>query len=166
MTRLIYFIPESIVTWRDSGGTEVITLASLATVSGRQGARHDFGDTTERSRRYRWRFFCQFSTAPVVNELIHVLWKTEDNDAADNDDGTGDAAVSAEDKLKNLTHLGSLMVDEAAINVEMSLSGEFRFSERFGSPVIWNDTADTLHATAANNGFNLQPVPDNIQDEV
>ena len=42
----------------------------------------------------------------------------------DNDDGDGsDIAVSAEDKLKNLLYLGSIIVDQAAADVKMQASG-------------------------------------------
>ena len=163
MPNLVYNQPETTLTWRASGGTNVLTLTSLASGAGRQGALDDFGATTARSRLYEWRFFCKFATTPVVGEVIRIYLKTGDGTHRDNDDGTGDAAVSAEDKLKNLALIGVLVVDEASTTPEFSASGVVEVSAREVAPVIWNATADALSSTAGDHGFDLLPVPDEIQ---
>jgi hypothetical protein len=94
--------------------------------------------------------------------MVTIYWKTSDGTHADNDDGTGDAAVSAIDKLRNLMVLGVIQIDENAA-VEMVASGEFEMSSRHGAPVWWNATAQTLSTTAADFGFSLTPVPDEVQ---
>lgn len=148
--------------WRDTGGDYAITLASLAAGTGRQGGLADLSavfDGDKRSRRYRWRFFCEFATAPIVGETVSIYAKTGDGTNRDNDDGVADAAVSAEDKLNNLTLIGTLVVDEAAQDVRMSIGGEIEIVDEEFAPVIWNGSAgDNLTATAANNGFDLTPV--------
>lgn len=166
MANLVYMNEESALTWRDSGGTYVLTFKGLAAGAGRQGATHDFG-TGARSRRFRFVFFCHFdtATAPVVGEVIRVYLKTGDGTNFDNDDGEGDIAVSHVDKLKNLHLIGVLVVDQAAADVPMQISGEVTISSKEVIPVIWNGTADNLDDDAAptNSGFDLIPIPDEIQ---
>lgn len=162
MANKVYQIAETAITWKDSGGTNVITLNNLAAGAGRQGALHDFG-ASARAREFAWRFKTEFATNPVVDELVRIYFKTSDGTDPDNDDGTGDAAVSAEDKLKNLPLIGVLKVDEAVLNIPMVKSGSIWLPHRHGAPVIWNGTADNLRATANTSTFTLTPVPPQIQ---
>ena len=135
----------------------------IASGAGQQSAQHDFG-VDPRARRFTWRAFVQFATAPVVGELVRIYLKTQDTVGhPDNDDGTGDAAVSAEDKLRNLRYIGSIVVDQAAINIEMVASGDVEISQRYVQVVFWNATADAFTADNNENGFSLTPVPDEIQ---
>lgn len=152
----------TIISWKDSGGTLVITLNNLAAGAGRQGARHDFG-TGARSQRFAWRFGAEFETQPVVGEAVRIYAKTSDGTDPDNDDGTGDGVVSAEDKLKNLAQIGTLVVDEAIVDVQMAKSGFILLPHRYFQPVIWNAAADNLQATDNINVFTLTPVPFEVQ---
>lgn len=163
MPNLVYMQPESQITWLASGGTNVLTLTSVAASAGRQGALNDFGALTARSRFYEWRAFVKFATTPVVGEYIGIYAKTGDGTHRDNDDGTGDAAVSAADKLKNLKQIGSIIVDEASTTPEFSASGFITITSREFAPVFWNFTADALSGTAGDHGFSLTPVPDEVQ---
>jgi len=162
VTNFILQNDDTPITWQDASGTLVITLNNLAAGTGRQGAIHDFG-VAARSRYFAWRFFCQFETAPVVNETVDIYWKSSDGSKPDNDDGTGDAALSATDKLNNLQLLGVLRVDEAATGVVMAVSGLMIAEQEQGMPVIFNNTADNLVATNNLNGFLITPIPDEIQ---
>lgn len=163
MTSKAYQLPETAITWLSSTGTNVITLTSVAATAGRQGALHDFG-TDAHARDYAWRAWIKFATAPVVGETIDVYWKTSDGTSPDNDDGTGDAAVSAEDKLKNLTYIGSIVVDEASTTPVFAASGDMEIMHRHGAPVFWNASADALSSTALDHGFKLTPIPMQGQD--
>lgn len=162
MANLIYQNEGTILSWKDSGGDYVITLNNLAAGAGRQGAVHDFG-VAARAPRFAWRLGVEFETAPVVGEYVGIFAKTSDGTDPDNDDGTGDAAVSAEDKLKNLTQIGSLIVDEAVVDVQMAASGLVLLPHRYFQPVIWNYAADNLQATANINVFTLAPVAYEVQ---
>lgn len=165
MANKVYQHDETAITWLASAGTNVLTLTSLGASAGRQGALYDFG-TAARARDYVWRFYCKFATTPVVAERITVYWKTSDGTNPDNDDGTGDAAVSAQDKLRNLRILGHLEVDEASTTPTFVASGYLPaalVSHRYGAPVIWNGTADALSSTAAEHGFQITPVPPEVQ---
>ena len=157
-TSKAYLLPETTITWLNVGGSELLTLTSVAAGAGRQGALHDFG-TVARAPEFAWRAWIKFSTAPVVGERVKVYWKTSDGTSPDNDDGTGDIALSAEDKLKNLMFLGSIVVDEASTAPLFVASSDVYLPHRYGSPVFFNDTADALSATATDHGFSLTPVP-------
>jgi len=162
VANLVHQNEGTIITWQDSSGTLVITSQNLAAGAGRQGAVHDFG-VGARSPRFAWRWGQEFETPPVVDEFLRIYAKTSDGTDPDNDDGTGDAAVSAENKLKNLTQIGKLIVDEAAADVQMAASGFILLPHRYFQPVIWNATADNLQNTANINVFSLTPVPFEIQ---
>jgi len=165
MANKVYQHDETAITWLASGGTNVLTLTSLTAGAGRQGALHDFG-TAARAADYTWRLWCKFATTPVVQETIRVYWKTSDGTNPDNDDGTGDAAVSAEDKLLNLRYLGALTVDEASTTPTFVASGFLPrqwCAPRHGAPVVFNKTADDLSSTAGDHGFHIVAVPPEIQ---
>ncbi len=164
MPSLIYQVNESTITFRASGGSAVFTPTSLAAGAGRQGALHDLG-SADRARWFHWRAFTKFITTPVVGEIIRLYLKTSDGTNPDNDDGTGDAAVSAEDKLRNLHYIGRIVVDEASTTPTFVASSliPIAISAQHVAPVWWNETADALSSTAADHGFDLLPVPDEIQ---
>lgn len=161
MANNVYQTLETAVTWLASGGTELFTPTSLATVSGRQGAHHDF-TTAAVSRRFGWRAWLKPGGTRVVGEFIDIYLKTSDGTRHDNDDGTGDIAVSSVDKLRNLQYLGTIYIDENAA-VEMVAHGEVFLPHRYAAPIFWNNTANTLSTTAADYGFSMTPVTDQIQ---
>ena len=141
---------------------------NLASAAGRQSAPVDLG-VNARPALYEWRAFVQFATTPVLNERVDFYLKTMGSSASatahpDNDDGTGEGAVSSINKLKNLKYLGSIVVDEAAENIEMVASGEVFITARGFNVVIWNASADALTNDVDENGFMLTPVPTEIQD--
>ena len=164
MANKIYKVDETSITWTDSSGDLAMTLNNLAAGAGRQGAVKDLGaGGTARTRRYRWRAIVQQDTAGVVDETIEIWLKTGDGTYYDNDDGTGDIAVSAYDKLNNCKLLGMLTVDEAVADVNISKSGYVYIGERYVMPIMWNASADNLQATDNVNKFILTPEPDEIQ---
>lgn len=152
---------ETAITWLSSGGSAALTMTSLANNAGRQGAHYDLG-TASATRRFRWRAWCKPAATPTVGNLIRVYLKTSDGTSPDNDDGTGDIAVSAEDKLRNLLYLDAIVVDEAA-SVVMAKSGTILVPDRYVAPVFWNASAASFTATATDHGFSLTPVPDEVQ---
>lgn len=162
MANLIYQNEEAEITWLASGGDNVLTLTSVGAGAGRQGALHDFG-VGARAYLFVWRAWVKFATTPVVGDQVQVYLKTSDGTHPDNDDGAGDAAVSAEDKLKNLDLIGQIIVDEASTTPEFVASGVVQIPERSVGPVFWNASADALSGTAGDHGFSLTPVPAEIQ---
>lgn len=162
MANKVYQIPETALDWNDTSTPRTFTLNNLATLTGRQGDLHDLG-TTARSPWVAWRAWFQSATTPVIGEVVRVYVKTSDGTIPDNNDGTTDAAVSAEDKLRNLTPIGSIKVDEAATGVKFVKSGVIWLPHRHVAPVFWNATADNLVATNDLSGFKLTPIPREIQ---
>lgn len=158
MVTKVYNIAEASKTWLSGGtGDYSITLANLATLTGRQGARHDLG-TTSRSRVFMWRFFVNgFETAPTLGHTVEIYAKTGDTNASDNDDGTGDIALSSTDKLKNCRFLGILQVDEALTGIPMSTGGMIELPERYFNPIIYNATTVSLRNSGHAHGFILTP---------
>ena len=117
-----------------------------------------------------WLAQIQFDTAtpPVLKEAVDIyLKRAPDGDNYDNDDGDGtDIAVSSEDKLSNLRYLGSIIVDEAAADVKMQVSGgPIEIGSEKVAPVFWNGTADTLDDDASTTDlkFHLIPIPPEVQ---
>lgn len=161
MPNLIYQNEEAAITWLSTGGTNLFTPTSLASNAGRQGAMHDFG-VAARPRLFVWRGWIKPGATRVVGEIVEWYIKTSDGTHPDNDDGTGDIALSAADKLRNLKMIGIIQIDENAA-VEMVASGEIEISARYVAPVIYNRTANSLSTTAADFGFSLTPVPDEVQ---
>lgn len=162
MANLIYVNEAAAITFINTGGSAVFAPTSLASGAGRQGAHYDFG-VGARSREFAWRAYCQMATTPVLAEIIDVYLKYSDGTHHDNDDGTGDIAVSAEDKLRNLHWIGKIVIDEASATPEFSASGSVIMEHRYVAPVFWNRTADAFSSTASEHGFILTPVPSEIQ---
>jgi len=163
MTAKAYILPETAIMFQSSGGTVAFTPTSLAAGAGRQSAQHDFG-ASARAFMFDARAYCKFATTPVVGEIIDVYLKTSDGTHIDNDDGTTDAGVSAEDKLKNLTYIGSIIVDEASTTPEFVMSAPVSIRARYVQVVFWNRTADAFSATATDHGFVLNPTTMQAQD--
>lgn len=161
MANLIYTKLETAITWLSSGGTETFTPTTLASAAGRQGAHHDFG-TASVGRRFAWRAWIKPGGTRVVGERVEVYLKTSDGTSPDNDDGTTDIAVSAQDKLRNCQLIGIIQIDENAA-VTMAASGVVEIFHRYAAPIFWNATANSLSTTAADFGFSLTPASDEVQ---
>ena len=159
----LWFVPAAATQAEDAA----IELASLAAGAGVQSAQIDLGEGPV-SALYEWRAFAQFGATPVLDETIDIYLKTAGSSASatahpDNDDGVSASAVSAIDKLNNLHYIGSIVVDEAAADVEMVASGTVYITARAIQVVFWNGTADVLTSDDDEHGFMLSPVPDEIQ---
>lgn len=161
MANKVYQTPETAITWLASGGTYAFTPTTLGSAAGRQGAYGDRG-AAARPFRYAWRAWLKPGATRVVGEIVEVYLITSDGTHPDNDDGTGDAAVSAKDKLRNAMMLGVIQIDENAA-VEMVASGVMELGARYCAPAFWNATANALSGTAADFGFSLTPIPDEVQ---
>jgi len=159
----LWFVPAAAAQAEDYA----FEMHNIASGAGRQSAQCDLGEGAV-AAIYEWRAFVQFATAAVLGETVDFYLKTAGSSASatahpDNDDGTGSAAVSAEDKLNNLHYLGSIVVDEAAQDIEMVASGTVYITARAFNVVMWNSTADALTNDVDENGFMLSPVPDEAQ---
>ena len=155
----LWFVPATAAQAEDA----IFEVDALGSAAGQQSAQLDLG-TTARSRWFAWRAFVQFATNPVLGETIRIYLKTSGTGGhPDNDDGTGDLAVSAEDKLRNLHLIGEIEVDQALADFEMVASGRVWIPDRYVQVVFWNGTADGLTTDVDENGFILTPIPAEIQ---
>ena len=157
----LWFVPDGATQAQDA----IFEVDGLGAGAGHQSAQVDFG-VAAREYIFAWRAFVQFATTPVLGEIVRIYLKTSNDDTIDhpdNDDGTGNAAVSAEDKLKNLKLLGSIIVDEAAADIEMVASGVVDIRAEIVQVVFWNGTADALTTDENENGFILTPIAEEIQ---
>ena len=156
-TSKLYYLPETKHEFLAAAGDVVFTQTSQGAGVGKQSAQLDLG-TGVQPAFFRWRAWMKFATAPVVGETIDYYLKTSDGTHLDNDDGTGDIAVSAEDKLLNLRYIGSITVDEASLTPEFSGSGVISIYDRYANIVCWNASADAFSATSTDHGFSLEEI--------
>ena len=148
------------VTWAASGGDEVLTLTSLATVAGRKGDVHDFGATF--SQRCRVKLKTDFATSPTAGDPVEVYWaSSEDNSDFDSGTAQGDAAFTDTDLNKQLHLVGILAAD--ASTVSQGRSWVFDLPARYGYPVVYNGTGQSLSSTAADHELVITPLVDEIQ---
>lgn len=154
---IVFLVRGTPVVWGDTAGDLVLLLNNLAAGAGRVGAQKDWG-TGAQPDEYNWRFTCQFETEPVVDETIDLYLSTSDGTEEDGQVGIIDAALSAENKLKNLMYIGSLTVDVATVDIDFTASGVCRIPERYVCPVVFNNTVDNLQATNDTGEFTLTPI--------
>ena len=154
----------TIVFGSEVGDDVAWSTESIANGAGRQATLYDLGaDGTARPGRYRYRFHTQAQATPTVGNLCQVYAKTSDGSHPDNDDGASDAAVSAEDKLKNLQVMMPAIVDQAAANIEYVSRGWLMLEHRWFAPVLWNAMGSAITADAAETKLHLTPVYDQVQ---
>lgn len=168
MTSKIYQLTETPIEWGEAAGTGVdqaMDLTGLGTGTGRQGARYDLGAVgTARAMYFNWFGVVQLQVAPVVDTTVDIylrFWDEDDAHSTNDDVGTGDIAVSAENKLKNLRYLGAIICDEAALDVPFAASNEgdpIWIPQRYVAPVFWNNSGQTTTVDELENRFILQPV--------
>jgi len=159
----LWFVPAAAAQAEDYA----FEMHNIGAAAGRQSAAWDRG-VAATPAIYEWCAFVQFATNPVIPETVDFYLKPMGSDASAtahpaNDDGTGSIAVSAVDKLNNLHYLGSIVVDEAAQDIEMVARGTCYLTARGYNIVMWNSTVDALTNDVDENGFYMTPVPDEIQ---
>lgn len=168
MANKVYINPETAVVFGSEVGDDVAwTTESVADGAGRQSAIHDLG-AAPRTDRYLLEFWSQLQATPTVGSSIELYikeWGSESGteDHPTNDDGSSDAAVSAEDKLRNLRLVGTMVVDEAAANVEMGFKTVVEIGVREFQLVLWNATGASITSDAAETKARVTPLPFEIQ---
>ncbi|HDY68145.1 hypothetical protein LCGC14_1610560 [marine sediment metagenome] len=165
----IYIAPETAVTWKDTGGDEVLDMGGLAADDLAVGSFLDLG-ANSRSSDYVFTFFVdQFETNPVVGESIDLYWATGTDTAnfdgvvttAPGDSSTGTAVLA---ETPNLMYAGSaIVITTTAASAKLRISGFIRFLSRYVFPVVHNNTADALNRTGDGHSIILTPVPAEVQ---
>lgn len=163
MANAVYSKAGTAVQWTDTTGDLAMTLNGLGTGAGYAGAEKDWGVlTTARPTLYHYVLKVQFAVGPTLATQVRLYWNAGDGTTFLNDDGETNVPVSVEDKLSNLIALRSLNVDESASGVVMATQGYFRDFNRYGFPVVWNATNQTLVATNDLNWVTVTPIYEEI----
>lgn len=148
------------VTWKSTGGTQVMTFTSLATVTGRKGPANDFGATF--CARVVIEFLTKFATGPVSGAIVEVWWcSSRDNTNFDGALASGDAAASDTDIHRMLRYVGALVADNTTAAQQQSW--DFFLPGRYGFPVVFNRTAQSLSSTAGDHVLTVTGILDEIQ---
>lgn len=168
MANKIYIAPETVIEWLNTGGDLDMDLGGLAADGVQMGAYHDRGVN---SQSHRWGFellIDGFDTPPVVGESVDFY--ISQSVATTNFDGnpTTDPTPTAEgtmtvNQLKNTLYVASAIVYSTTAGDELKITGEVFITSRYFSPVIHNNTADTLLSTADAHSLKMWPLPDEIQ---
>ena len=163
MANKIYINQETAIVWTDSGGDYAFDLGGLATLGVRVGAQGDLG-AAPRASQYGWQLVIDgFDDSPVVGEEVHLyLAFSFGATDIDGDVGASDAAGDVND-LPNLLHIGTTVVASTAAADELIISGIVEIVARYVSPVVYNETVDTLLSTSDAHTFTLWPMPPEIQ---
>lgn len=167
----VYVLPGTQVLFGSEVGDDVAwTTESVADGAGRQSATYDAGGGvgTARPNRYLIEFWTQLQATPTVGNAVRLYLKEYGSESGTpdhptNDDGSGDIAVSAEDKLRNPRLLDSIIVDEAAANVEMGVKLVVEIDVRHFALVLWNGSGATTSATASATKARVTPLPYQVQ---
>lgn len=153
----------SVIKWTASGGTYAMTLDSLATTAGREGAKGDLGAT--RAPRYLLRLHIKAgATGPTAGAVYSVYWVDNPGNTTSNLPGLAagaDAAYPASgtiaDLRKQLKLVGVLPM-ASTNNGENQRDFIFSPGARYGQPIVINDTGQT-NATGANSSWiELYPI--------
>lgn len=148
------------ITWKTSGGDEVLTLTSLASAAARQGDKTDLGALF--GRRYGYRLLTKWAVAPTANTLLRIgLAFSEDDTTFAGGVGASDAAYSDLDDFKQLMEVVPIVAD-ADTNAQCVV-GTFVPLARYMVPVFYNDaTGQALSGTAGDHVFVIWPINDDI----
>lgn len=168
MANKVLFNTETATLWGSEVGDDLaLSSESISDGSGRQGANLDLS-AAPRSIRYLAEGFGQAVATPSINGFIGWHAKTSGSETATpdhptNDDGSGDIAVSATDKLKNCPRFLTTLVDEAAANIEYSAKTVIEIVARHFAPIMQVEMGAATTSDDSETKFRLTPMPDEIQ---
>lgn len=153
-------------TFKSSGGTSAITLASLANNAARQSVKMDLGATI--AQLIGVRVDVEMAATPTAGNTIDFYWSPSSNATAGTDNCgncTGaDAAYTGysaniPDSVKHLQYIGShICTAQATATVQKSFIGVFIPPHRYGSLVVHNQSGAAFHSSDANCQIVLTPI--------
>jgi len=148
------------VIWTSAGGTEVITLTSLADGAGRMGEEHDF--TATFPARVHISMELDFNAAPTAGLLVDLYWSSSYDGTDYDGECTGaDAAYNDEDDMKRLHWVGSLVcTNDTDIQRQ---SWVFFLPARYGLPVVSNQSGQALTNVGTDQIITVTPLIDEVQ---
>lgn len=163
MPNKIYRATETPVTFKDSGGTNVIGLNGLSLGTGRVSARHDRG-AGSLAQLHEVKAIVQWTSAPALGDAAQIFLFQSDGTYADGTVGTADAAMSS-DKRRNGMLIGAVVCDVATGSVDMVATfQDVPISSRYYSIGLWNGSATKALLASANvSTVIVTPMPPEIQ---
>lgn len=162
MPTKLYHAPETPVIFAPSGGDVLFTPTSVANGAGRISTQWDRGSGSKPGL-YRWRIKTEAAAALAVGaQLRAYLVQAFSASAGDvpGNFGVTDAAVSSEDKLRNLgAPIGIVNADSTTNGEDQIASGICFIYSRYVSVVWWNALGQALGATAGNHAMTFEAIP-------
>lgn len=163
MPRKIYRAIQTALTFRDSGGSYVLTLQNLGTTSGRLSAQVDRGSGSKPTR-YKWKSVIQWALNPATIDRVEIFLGESDGVLApDANSGTADVAISEGDTT-NLRRIGLVRAQAAVGSVNNISSGVVTILDRYFQVGVFNRSATIgLQNTANTSLVIFTPMPDEVQ---
>ena len=165
------------ITFKASGGSAAITLASLAnstsdSTGARQSVKADFqtlgsGSNTAAQWYSVSGLFDWLTTAPTTNTSIDVFANDSSSATAGTDNKGGcdrtDSAYTGRTNdisvaVGSLSYVGSFIVSAVAGVDQIGHIGYFRPRQRYASIVVWNKSGRLLHSTEGNKVVTFTPL--------
>lgn len=170
------------IVWADTtdfGGSPVartvqIDLTSVASTAARQGVKVDLGAT--RAARYGVTLRVEFDVAPSSKDIVSLWWAPSPHTTAGtaNPGGvngtdaayTGTTGDSLADSIFQLKKIGDLVCTSDLAPVVQQESFVFFPTERYGSPVVYNEADQAFEGDAVEMSIIFTPLVDEIQAAV
>jgi len=161
-----YVLPQSGITFKDSGGSAVLATNGVASGAGRYSDRYDKNPLASATGAMpaNWLWNCQFSLTGtnVVGATIEIYASLSDGTNADGQLGTTNGTLVT-DKRRNLKFLGVVSVDQTTTNTVMTGSGLAYLPLRYFSVAYWNATGLPLQSTNNVSLCTFYPIPNEMQ---
>jgi hypothetical protein len=167
------------IVWADTtdfGGSPIartvqIDLTSVANGAARQGVKVDLGAT--RADRYAVTLRVELDVAATSGTTVDLYWAPSPHTTAGtaNPGGvsgtdaayTGTAGDSIADSVKQLDHIGSLVCTADAATVVQQQAWIYSPPERYGSPVVFNQSGQAFEGDAVEMSIIFNPIVDEVQ---
>ncbi len=165
----VLFETGTALTWKASAGDYVITLASLAAAACRQGAKGDLG--AKRAVRWACRVQINMDVAPVNLAPVNIYWSSSSSATAATDNTGGasgaDAAYTGPaggllNGLQQMQLIGSMPMTADADTVLQIAEFVWYPTQRYGSPVVQNSTAQILEGDNDSHQIVMYPLNEEI----
>jgi hypothetical protein len=168
-------LPDSLVNtvgtpidWESSGGDYAITLTSISTGNGRQGAKGDLG--ASRARIFDVLFTGSVGSAATAGLTFDLYWAASDSGTAGTDNPGGTSGTDAtfnttpSEYAAQLIFIGSLVLSNNASTGVQKQWLSFVPPERYGMPVVVNSSGQTTGSTGADFLIRLIPRLEQVID--
>lgn len=162
------------LTFKSSGGSAAITLASLANAAYRQSAKADAG--ANRAAVYDVFLEGEYAATPTAGNASD-LWINPSSSATAGTDNMGGASgtdaaytgysANAAASVKQLIYVGALIhTAQATATVQKGYVGRVILPQRYFSVVLLNGAGSAFHTSDANCQIRFVPVTDTICETI